>query len=128
MKGYFNALILILVCIVVLIPFASTDPDGLEKVAETLGIEETDTAHQSPLPEYTVPVVENEYCSTLIAGVIGVFLVLGTAFILGKLLAKSARVTSLKPTGNLKLLRNDYRTKLSLRFVMKNETESSKTY
>ena len=91
MKGYFKALILILVCLVFLIPFASSDPDGLEKVAETLGIKETDTAHKSPLPDYTVPVVENEYCSTLIAGFIGVFLVLGTAFILGKSVTKSAK-------------------------------------
>ncbi len=91
MKAYFKALILILVCLVVLIPFASSAPDGLEKVVETLGIEETDTAHESPMPDYTVPEVENEYCSTLIAGVVGVFLVLGAAFVLGKSVAKSAK-------------------------------------
>ena len=90
MKGYFKALILILVCLAILIPFASSDPDGLEIVAETLGIEETDSSSESLLPDYTIPVVENEYGSTLIAGVLGVFLVLGAAFVLGKSFAKPA--------------------------------------
>jgi cobalt/nickel transport protein len=91
MKGYVKALILILVCLVVLIPFASSNPDGLEKVAETLGVEETESTSEGILPDYTVPVVENKYGSTLIAGVVGVFLVLGAIFVLGKLMAKPVK-------------------------------------
>ena len=91
MKGYLKALILILVCLAVLIPFASSDPDGLEKVAETLRVEETESSSAGLMPDYTVPVVENEYDSTLIAGVAGVFLVLGAAFVLGKSIAKPAK-------------------------------------
>ena len=89
MKGYIKALILILVCLAILIPFASSDPDGLEKVAETLGVEETESPSEGIMPDYTVPVVENEYGSTLIAGVVGVFLVLGAAFVLGKSMTKT---------------------------------------
>jgi len=91
MKGYIKALILILVCLVVLIPFTSSDPDGLEKVAETLGVEETKSISEGIMADYTVPVVENDYGSTLIAGVVGVFLVLGAAFILGKSIAKPVK-------------------------------------
>jgi hypothetical protein len=38
-------------------------PDGLEKVAETLGVEEQETA-TGLMPDYTVPVVENDYSSS----------------------------------------------------------------
>ena len=88
MKGYVKALILILVCLAVLIPFASSDPDGLEKVAETLGVEETESTSTGLMPDYTVPAVENAYSSTLAAGVIGVFLVLGATMLLGKIITK----------------------------------------
>ena len=70
MKGYVKALILILVCLTVLIPFTSRDPDGLEKVAETLGVKETESPSAGLMPGYTVPVVANDYGSTLTAGVV----------------------------------------------------------
>ena len=88
MKGYVKALILILVCLAVLIPFASSDPDGLEKVAETLGIEETESTSAGLMRDYTVPTIENSYLSTLAAGVLGVFLVLGAALVLGMTITK----------------------------------------
>jgi len=91
MNGYVKALILILVCLAVLIPFALGDPDGLERVAENLGVEETESQSVGLIPDYTVPVVENDYGSTLAAGVIGVFLVLGAALLLGKTLTKHDR-------------------------------------
>lgn len=88
MKGYVKALILVLVCLAALIPVASSNPDGLEKVAETLGVEESESSTAGLLSDYSVPVVENEYGSTLIAGIVGVFLVLGAALVLGKLMSK----------------------------------------
>jgi hypothetical protein len=91
MKGYVAALILILVCLVVMIPLASSDPDGLEKVASTLGVEETGSQSAGLMPDYTVPAVENSLGSTLIAGIIGVFLVLGAALVLGKSMTKPAK-------------------------------------
>ena len=91
MKGYLKALVLILFCLAVLIPFASSYPDGLEKVAETLEVEETEASFEALMPDYTVPVIENEYGSTLIAGIVGVFLVLGAALVLGKSMAKSSK-------------------------------------
>lgn len=83
MKRYLRAVILILTCLAVLIPFASNFPDGLEKVAETLGIEEQEPTWTGVMPDYTLPTVDNPYLSALLAGIFGVFLVLSIAFLLG---------------------------------------------
>ena len=88
MKRYIKALILILACLAVLIPLASSDPDGLEKVAETLGIEEAESTPTGLMPDYTVSAIENSYLSTLVAGVLGVFVVLGATLVLGKTITK----------------------------------------
>lgn len=88
MNNYIKALILIVICLAFLIPFASSNPDGLERVAEDLGIEETSSSSHGLMPEYTVPIVKNNYGSTLVAGIIGIILVIGAAFFLGKTLTK----------------------------------------
>jgi cobalt/nickel transport protein len=87
-KRYFKALILILVCFAVLVPFASNAPDGLEKVAETFGIEEHEPVWNGLMPDYTLPTIDNPYVSTLLAGTFGVFLVLGVALMLGTAMTK----------------------------------------
>lgn len=88
MNKYAKALILIVVCLAFLIPFASSDPDGLERVAENLGVEKANSSSNGLMPDYTVPIVQSSYSSSLIAGIIGVFLVLGAGFFLGKTLTK----------------------------------------
>ena len=90
MNKYVKSLILIIVCLAFLIPFASSSPDGLERVAENLGVEEVNSSSNGLMPDYTVPILQNSYGSTLIAGIIGVFLVLGAAFVLGKSLTKNS--------------------------------------
>jgi len=87
-RKYLKALILILVCLAILIPLASNAPDGLEKVAETFGIEEHEPAWKGLMPDYALPTIDNPYLSTLLAGILGVFLVLGVAFILGMAITK----------------------------------------
>ena len=55
--------------------FASSDPDGLERVAEDKGFAETAEDHAlgtGPLADYGVSGVENERLSTGLAGVLGV--------------------------------------------------------
>jgi cobalt/nickel transport protein len=71
-------------------PFASTDPDGLERVAEDKGFIEKaeETNPNAPLPDYTVPGVENEGMSTALAGGIGVVIVFGVGFATALLLRK----------------------------------------
>lgn len=91
MKGYFKALILILLSLAVLIPFASEFPDGLEKVAEALGIEENEPLWKGLMPDYQLPIMDTPYVSTLAAGIFGVFLVFCVAFILGMAISKPRR-------------------------------------
>jgi cobalt/nickel transport system permease protein len=56
-------------------PLASSLPDGLEKVAETVGFsslaEGTPMWRNSPLPEYVVPGIEAKGVSTGLAGILG---------------------------------------------------------
>jgi cobalt/nickel transport protein len=55
--------------------YASSSPDGLEKVAGEIGFIDTAKDHalaQSPLADYGLKGVENERLSVGIAGVIGV--------------------------------------------------------
>ena len=68
-------------------PFASSYPDGLEKVAEKLGFIDRENAHlNSPLPDYTLPFVKNEKLSTSLAGVIGTILVFAITIFMGKMI------------------------------------------
>jgi len=83
MKGVAKGLLLIVSGLIVFTFFASTYPDGLEKVVESLGIEEPEAIWEGLMPNYTVSFTDNPYLSTLISGVIGVFLVLSVAWGVG---------------------------------------------
>lgn len=66
-------LIIALVLAALISPLASSLPDGLEKVAGVLGF--SDAARgpllNSPLPDYTLPLLGDTPLSTSIAGLIG---------------------------------------------------------
>jgi cobalt/nickel transport protein len=67
--------------------FASSDPDGLERVAEDTGFLEHGEGHEvmeSPLPDYVVPGIENEALAASAAGVLGTLMVFGFGLLLGK--------------------------------------------
>jgi cobalt/nickel transport system permease protein len=69
------ALIAVLV-VLLLAPFASGHPDGLEWVAEMTGFAESaQDAPYSLLPDYTLPFVGETPFSTILAGLVGVFVV-----------------------------------------------------
>ena len=71
--GLAVALLLVLIA-----PFASGHPDGLEWVAESTGF--LHTAQDAPyaiLPDYTVPLLGETSLSTIAAGIIGVLVVAG---------------------------------------------------
>jgi hypothetical protein len=73
--------------------YASSQPDGLEKVAETKGF--LDTAEDSinsgsPLADYSVSGVDSERVSVGVSGVIGVLATLVIAGIIFRLLAKKS--------------------------------------
>lgn len=69
--------------VVLMAPFASGYPDGLEWVAETTGFLET--AQDAPyqlLPDYTIPLLGETSLSTILAGMVGVLLVAGLMVLL----------------------------------------------
>ena len=57
-------------------PFASSEPDGLEKVAENEGfIQKAEDAPYEVIADYVLPWVDNEDLATILAGMIGVLIV-----------------------------------------------------
>ena len=78
--------------VAVLAPLASSDPDGLERVAIDVGFAEqgTDPAFEV-LPDYSVPFLGDSTLSLIVAGVIGVVLLFAMMWLLGRMLARRAR-------------------------------------
>jgi hypothetical protein len=74
--------------------FASGDPDGLDSVAIDQGFEGVgkDPGFQI-LRDYTIPGVDGTV-STIIAGLVGVAIVFGLVFLLGRLLARRRKGTA----------------------------------
>lgn len=73
----------------VLSPFASPWPDGLEKVAEKLGFGKMMSGKpliKSPLADYTFPGLKNEKLSTALAGFMGTLIAFVLVVIVGKIL------------------------------------------
>jgi cobalt/nickel transport protein len=84
-------ILLSVVLAAVLSIFASAAPDGLERVAETLGFDEAaeDSAVAgSPLADYGTAGVADEWLSTAVAGTVGLLLTGLVAFGLMRLLAR----------------------------------------
>jgi cobalt/nickel transport protein len=71
-------------------PFASSSPDGLERVATDHGIHaaEEPAWGASPLPDYQTPGVAHEGLATGTAGIIGTLVVAVAAFGIGRLLQR----------------------------------------
>lgn len=76
-----------------LLPLASAFPDGLEKVAESLGVKQMAPFWNAPLPDYALPLVENPYLSALLAGLTGFVLVLLATWGLGRALRRKKSQT-----------------------------------
>ena len=76
-------------------PFASSSPDGLEKVAQTKGFAQAAEGHQvwkwAPIAEYLMPGVRSERVATALAGLVGTLAVFGASVALAAALAKKRR-------------------------------------
>jgi cobalt/nickel transport system permease protein len=89
--GWAVAGVLIALAVVVISPFASADPDGLTRVAADMGFIQTGQAAPfNIIPNYTLPFLGPTPLSTILAGAIGVLVVLGIVFMLGRALRKPA--------------------------------------
>lgn len=66
--------------------FASSAPDGLERIAEDLGFAaKAGESAYSIMPDYTIPGV-NGFWSNALAGIVGVCVTFGTVFVIGKIM------------------------------------------
>ena len=64
-------------------PLASSEPDGLEKVAEDKEfIDKAEDAPYEIIADYVFPWVDNEDAATILAGMVGVLIVAAIAFAL----------------------------------------------
>jgi len=71
--------------VVLLSPFASADPDGLERVATDIGfINAGQSAPYSIIPDYTIPFLGETAASTIVAGVVGVIVVALIIVLIGR--------------------------------------------
>lgn len=84
-RGWVAAGLLISLAVVVLSPLASADPDGLERVAGDLGfLQARQSAPYQIIPDYTVPFLGQTPLSTILAGALGVLVLLGLLFLAGR--------------------------------------------
>ena len=92
MKKALVALALVFVGLAVLLPFASSSPDALEKMTATFGAQSQTSIWQGLIPNYTVALLGNGYVSKFLAAVFGIMMVLGATLLLGKVMfSKSAK-------------------------------------
>jgi cobalt/nickel transport system permease protein len=88
-RSWIYAGVIISILAVLVSPFASGNPDGLERIAEDMGFLERglDAPYQL-LPDYTVPFLGETALSTVVAGLVGALVVLGIMLLIGSLLKK----------------------------------------
>jgi cobalt/nickel transport system permease protein len=92
-RGWVIAGVVISLIVVLLSPFASANPDGLERVAMDLGF--IDAGQSAPfeiLPDYTIPFLGETPLSTILAGAAGMLVVLGLAYLAGRALQRKSDV------------------------------------
>jgi cobalt/nickel transport system permease protein len=90
-RGWVLVGVIISLLVVLLSPFASANPDGLERVATDLGfINKGQSAVYNILPDYSVPFLGETALSTIAAGMIGALVVLGLAILAGRSLQKKS--------------------------------------
>jgi cobalt/nickel transport system permease protein len=84
-RGWIIAGVIFAILAVLISPFASGNPDGLERVAENIGF--LDTGLDAPynlLPDYSIPFLGETAISTILAGLVGVFILFALLFLLGR--------------------------------------------
>jgi hypothetical protein len=91
--GFVVGAVVVSVALAVLVsPFASSSPDGLEKVAVDEGFEEAASAEpvwaEAPIPDYVFPGIKSEGVATAVAGAIGTIVLLVLVLVIGRVLGR----------------------------------------
>ncbi|HJS20328.1 MAG TPA: energy-coupling factor ABC transporter permease [Anaerolineales bacterium] len=92
-RGWVVVGILIALTVVLLSPLASANPDGLERVAGDMSF--IDAGQRAPyeiIPNYTIPFLGSTPLSTILAGVVGVIVVLVLVFAAGRALQRKSQL------------------------------------
>ncbi|MDS1029374.1 PDGLE domain-containing protein [Bacillota bacterium LX-D] len=90
-KEIWYGLLVALLIGVFLSPFASSSPDGLERVAEDKGFLAKSEGREvvgAPMPDYVLPVISNETVAGSAAGAVGTIITFGAAYGLAKIVSK----------------------------------------
>jgi len=95
-KGWIVAGIVLSLIVVFLSPFASTNPDGLNRVAMNLGFIHAAQSGTGPLAGYTVPFLANASASKIVAGALGAIVALALAIFAGRALQKKSKIQNPK--------------------------------
>jgi hypothetical protein len=82
--------------VIFLSPLASSNPDGLNRVAMDLGFIHTAQTGAGPLAGYKIPFLINASVSKIVAGAIGAIVVLGLAILAGRVLQKKSKIENPK--------------------------------
>jgi cobalt/nickel transport protein len=91
-KEILVGLVLAILIVIFLAPFASSHPDGLEKVAEDHAFIEKAVGKEriaSPIPDYEVPGLANKTAAGILAGITGVILTFIFMRVFGRIIASS---------------------------------------
>jgi cobalt/nickel transport system permease protein len=81
-------------------PFASSWPDGLEKVAEVFGFSGAASSKAlipSPLPDYGVPGIASSTVSTIMAGAIGTLIAFALSYVLARMVTYGKKEAGSQP-------------------------------
>jgi hypothetical protein len=86
---WWHIALLVALLMAIISPFASSSPDGLEKVAEDKGfIEKAAEAPYRLIADYLFPGVANEAVATILASIIGTLVIFGLAYGVARLLRR----------------------------------------
>ena len=88
-RGWIIAGVLVSLLAILISPIASGNPDGLERIAGDLGFLETEvSAPFQILPNYSIPFLGGTNISTILAGIVGMIVVMGLLILLGRNILK----------------------------------------
>jgi len=90
--------IVVLALLILVVPFASTLPDGLISVAQSLGFEYRQNAQpaiSTPFSNYTLPGIQSSAISSILAGFLGAALVFGLSYLFARIIAPKQREQAL---------------------------------
>jgi hypothetical protein len=88
-RWWIGGIVIVALVVVILAPLASSDPDGLNRVAEDAGfIGSAQNVIGGLLSGYDLPFVSDPNVSKVLSGLLGVGIVLLLMFVLGRVLAR----------------------------------------